>query len=70
MDIEKSLEILKHREDYVFSNSDMDEAIKVAVQVMEHIVSNKCKCLNNLNDIQKDKIIDKFLDKMEDKRNG
>lgn len=28
MDIEKSLEILKHREDYVFSNSDMDEAIK------------------------------------------
>lgn len=37
---------------------------------MEYLVSNKCKCLNNLNDIQKDKIIDKFLDKMEDKRNG
>lgn len=67
MDVEKALEILKHREDYVVPNSDMDEAIQVAAEVMEHLVGNKCKCLNNLNDIQKDKVIDKFLDKMEDK---
>ena len=67
MEINKALEILKNKSDYIVPNSDMDEAIEVAIKVMEASIEPKI-IMSVFNDaIKSDKIIDEFLRKKEER---
>lgn len=76
MEIKKALEILKNRHEYIVPNSDFDEAMVVAIsileekRVLEEVNSkvNKDDIIKWLNDsIKTDKLIDEFLRKNEGK---
>lgn len=43
MTIDKALEILKHKEDYIVPNSDFDEALEVAINFIENIIDDNSK---------------------------
>lgn len=61
MEIEKAIEKLKSRHEYIVPNSDMDEAIETAIKVMEASIEPKV-IMSVFNDaIKSDKIIDEFL---------
>ena len=73
MEIKKALEILKNRHEYVVPNSDFDEAIGVAIEILEikekaESKIDKNEIINWINDsIKSDEIIDDFLRKKEEK---
>ena len=63
MEINKALEILKNKHEYIVPNSDIDEAIGVAIEVMEASIQPKV-IMSVFNDaIKSDQIIDEFLRK-------
>ena len=65
MEISRAIEILKNKNDYIVPNSDFDEAIAVAISVMEQVTEPEI-IMSSFNDaILSDKIIDKFLNKGE-----
>ena len=67
MEISEAIEKLKRRHEYIVPNSDMDEAIEVAISVMEASIEPKI-IMSAFNDaIKSDKIIDEFLRKKEEK---
>ena len=43
MKIEKALEILKNKNDYIVPNSDMDEAIQIAIEILENKIKEETK---------------------------
>ena len=73
MEISRAIEILKNKSDYIVPNSDFDEAIAVAIEVMEleskvRAKPTKEEFIKWFNDsIKSDEIIDEFLKKIEEK---
>lgn len=43
MKIEKALKTLKNKNDYIVPNSDMDEAIQVAIEILENKIKEETK---------------------------
>lgn len=43
MNIKRALDILKNKNDYIVPNSDFDEAIKVAIELMEEKMKEETK---------------------------
>ena len=43
MKSEKALEILKNKNDYIVPNSDMDEAIQIAIEILENKIKEETK---------------------------
>lgn len=43
MKIEEALEILKNKNEYIVPNSDMDEAIQIAIEVLENKIKEETK---------------------------
>lgn len=75
MEISRAIEILKNKNDYIVPNSDMDEAIAVAISVMEQEIEIKVREKPTKEEfikwfnksIRSDEIIDEFLRKIEEK---
>ena len=67
MEIYEAIEKLKKKNEYIVPDSDMDEAIEIAIKVMEASIEPKI-IMSVFNDaIKSDKIIDEFLRRKEEK---